>query len=354
MKNIILISSVLILWGAMTGCKNKVENPAQSVLFEEPVTPVVLVPVEQVVKSESIVASGLVASTDEARLSFKIGGVIQRIWVKEGQKVSKGQLLATLDLTEINAQVAQAQYGVEKSERDFRRVQNMYKDTAATLEQMQNATTGYDVAKQNLQIAKFNQAFAKIVSPINGVVVRKLANEGELIGPGNPVLFLNSSSSTDWVVRIGVSDKDWARLKLGDKASVSLDAYPDENFSGTITELAPIADPMNKLYEVEVKITPHSKRLASGMFAKIELRPAQTRNYTVIPIEAIIEGNGKDAYVFILDSTHKKAKKIPVKIGYIQDDKVLITSGLEGIPQVITSGSAFLAEGSLLKINEAK
>jgi RND family efflux transporter MFP subunit len=344
MKNFIFISVGLLLF--ISSCKNQDEKPTQAVSLDEAITPIQLAAVEQTVRSESIAASGLVASTDEARLSFKIGGVVQKILVKEGQRVNKGQLLATLDLTEINAQVAQAQYGVQKSERDFKRVQNMYKDTAATLEQMQNATTGYEVAQQNLQIAKFNQSFSKIVSPINGVVIKKMANEGELTGPGSPILFLNSSNASDWVVRIGVSDKDWARLKLGDKASIALDAYPEEPLNGTVTELAPIADPMNKLYEVEIKISSNGKRLASGMFAKIELRPAQSRSYAVVPVEAIMEGSGKDAFVFVLDESRKKAKKIPVKVGYIEGNKVLVTNGLENISEVITSGSAFLMEGS--------
>jgi RND family efflux transporter MFP subunit len=171
-----------------------------------------------------------------------------------------------------------------------------------------------------------------------------LANEGELIGSGSPILFLNSSSASDWVVRVGITDKDWARLKLGDKASITLDAYPDEPLSGAVTELAPIADPMNKLYEVEIKIAPNGKRLASGMFAKIALSPAQSRSYAVVPVEAILEGNGKNAYVFVLDESGKKAKKIAVTVGYIEKDKVLITNGLEDISEVITAGGAFLRD----------
>jgi len=333
-------------------CAKKEESKTQAitVITDESVVPVQLAKVEQTIRAEPIVASGLVASTDEVRLSFKVGGIIQQIFVTEGQKVRKGQTLATLDLTEINAQVSQAQYGFEKSERDIKRVQNMYKDTAATLEQMQNATTGFEVAKQNLQIAKFNQTYAQIVAPISGTIVKKMGNEGELTGPGSPILFLSSSSASHWVARVGVSDKDWARLKLDDAAIINLDAYPDEPFFGKVSELAPIADPMNKLYEVEIKINPNGKRLAAGMFGKIELKPAQTRNYAIVPIEAILEGSGKNAFVYVLDESRKKVKKIAVRTAYIEGNKILITSGLENIPAVITSGGAFLTEKSSIVV----
>ncbi|WP_037328460.1 efflux RND transporter periplasmic adaptor subunit [Runella zeae] len=331
---------------AVFSCSNDKENAQKETSTEEVLVPISLSPVQTVSRSEGITASGLVASSEEARLSFKIGGIIQKIYVAEGQKVRKGQLLASLNLTEIDAQVNQAQYGVEKAERDFKRVQNMFKDTAATLEQMQNVTTALDVAKQNLQIAQFNRSYAQITSPIDGAVIKKMANEGELTGPGTPIFYLTSDRQGDWVVRVGVSDKDWARLKVGDQASIGLDAYPNETFMGIVKKLAPAADPMNKLYEIEIKITPNGKRLAAGLFAKVQLKPVQNRSYIKVPIEAIVEGNGKDAFVYVLDDTRKKVKRLPVQIGFIDGDKVLITNGLENIQEVVTAGSAFLTESS--------
>ncbi|MEZ4901371.1 MAG: efflux RND transporter periplasmic adaptor subunit [Spirosomataceae bacterium] len=342
-KNLIRLGLVI----SMAACSTKEEGTSQKVSFsDETITPVQLAKVERVVRSEEIVASGLVASSEEARLSFKIGGIIQKIHVNEGQKVRKGQVLASLNMTEIDAQVSQAKYSVEKAERDFKRIQNMLKDTAATLEQMQNATTGYDVAKQNLQIAQFNRSYAQIISPMDGAIIKKMANEGELTGPGTPIFYLTSNRQSDWVVRVGVSDKDWTRLKIGDKATVLLDAYPSETFMGSVQKLAPAADPLNKLYEIEVRIHPSGKRFASGLFAKVSLQPAQSRHYITVPVEAIVEGNGKDGFVFVLDDSRKKVKRIPIQIGFIDGDKVLITNGLENNPEVITSGSAFLTENS--------
>lgn len=350
------INYLLLFLGVLLASCAKEENQKikDTAFADETIVPVELAPIESVTRSESITSSGLVASSEEARLSFKIGGVIQKIFVTEGQKVRKGQLLAALNMTEIDAQVSQAKYGVEKSERDFKRVQNMFKDTAATLEQMQNATTGYDVAKQNLQIAQFNRAYAQITSPIDGTVIKKMANEGELTGPGTPILYLTSSRQSDWVVRVGVSDKDWARLKIGDKANVMLDAYSSETFMGRVTKLAPAADPMNKLYEIEVRLNPSGKRFASGLFAKISLQPTQSCSYVRVPIEAIVEGNGQEGFVYVLDESRKKVKRVPIQIGFIDGDKVLVTSGLDNTSEVITSGSAFLTESSTVVVKNEK
>lgn len=348
MKSYFFIFIIAVL---VVACGEKdTKKAAIETISDETTVPVQLSKVTFITRSETITASGLVASSEEARLSFKIGGVIQKIFVTEGQKVRKGQLLAALNMTEIDAQVSQAQYSVEKNERDFKRVQNMFKDTAATLEQMQNATTGYDVAKQNLQIAQFNRSYAQIISPIDGAVIKKMANEGELTGPGTPIFYLTSNRQSDWVVRVGVSDKDWARLKVGDKANVMLDAYPSETFIGHLTKLAPAADPMNKLYEIEIRINPSGRRFASGLFAKVTLQPAQSHSYVSVPIEAIVEGNGKEGFVFILDESRKKVKRVPIQIGFIDGGNVLVTSGLDNTSEVITSGSAFLTESSTVVV----
>ncbi len=323
------------------------EKAEQKAIADEVVIATRSVPVTQSVRAEPIYVSGVVASADEAKLSFKIGGIVQRITVREGETVRKGQLLAVLDQTEIAAQVSQAQYATEKAERDQKRVQNMLRDTAATLEQMQNATTGYDVARQNLQIAQFNQSYSRIVSPIDGTVTRKYMNEGELAGVGSPVLLIASNRRSDWVVRVGVTDKDWVRLKIGDRATVQLDAYPGESLTGTVSRLAQAADPLNKLYEIEIKIAPNGKRLAAGLFAKVELHPSQSRTYAVIPVEAIVEGNGREAFVFV--NNQGKARRIPVTVGYLDGPNVLITDGLDSIESIITSGSAFLTEGSSIQ-----
>lgn len=343
---LVAILPAVFLWA----CGTKADEKPASSPAEETVVPVRLTKTDVVVRAEPVVASGLVSSAEEARLSFKIGGIVNKLYVDEGQFVRKGQLLATLDLTEINAQVAQAQLGVEKSERDLNRVKAMYADTAATLEQMQNATTGSNVARQSLTIAQFNRNFAQIRATIDGTVTRKLMNEGELAGPGSPVFMISGNRQNDWIVRVGVSDKDWARLKIGNRATIALDAYPNQTFSGTVQELAQAADPMNKLYEVEVRLQPAGVKLAPGLFAKVTLQPGQSRSYSIVPVEAIVEGNGKDGFVYTLAADRKHVQKIPVQIGFIDGANVLLTNGLSANSEVVTAGSAYLTENSTVQV----
>lgn len=346
----------LLLAVALWSCGSKAERGPAEMSSDEALVPVKLTKVQTVVRAEPIVASGLVSSAEEARLSFKVGGIVDKMLVDEGQPVRKGQLLATLNLTEINAQVGQAQLASEKAQRDLSRVQKLYADTAATLEQLQNATTGQNLAQQALTIATFNRNYAQIRSTVDGTVTRKATNAGEYVAAGASVYLISSNRRRDWVVRVGVSDKDWARLRLGNRASVALDAYPGRTFTGTVSELAQAADPINKLYEVEVRVSPGTAKFAPGLFAKVTLVPAQSRSYVVVPVEAIIEGNGKDGFVYTLADNHRNAgprsagpqhvRKTPVQIGFLDGDRVLLTNAPAGLKTVVTAGSAFLTEAS--------
>lgn len=345
----ILIPIVLggILWMCSTQAK---EEKTQPVIDESTVT-VKVAPVKEGNYALPIFSSGLISTEIESRLSFKTGGVISKIYVTEGQSVSAGQVLATLDLTEINAQEVQTKNNLEKTKRDLERAKRLYADSAATLEQVQNSQTAYNVADESYRIVSFNKRYATVQATSSGKVIKKFANEGELIGPGIPVLMVNSAGKNDWIVKIGLPDVDWVRVKIGDKAIVTSDAYPGVPFEAIVNVINEGADPLNGLYQAEIKINPQGKRLASGLFAKVEIIPSESQSLKSIPVEALIEGDGKNAFVFVLNADQKSVSKVPVKIAYLLDTEAIILQGLEKVTEVINEGSAFLTEFSTVTVS---
>ena len=336
----------------IVACGKKTEEKAAAKIDDTEIIPVRIVSVQQKNMVHDIIATGMLASKAEARLSFKTGGIISKIYVKEGDDVRAGQLLATLDLTEINSQVAQAKLGVEKADRDLQRAKNLYADTVATLETVQNATTGSDIARKTLQIAEFNLKFSEIRAARSGRIIKKLGNQGELIGGGMPVFFINEAmaSSSDWVVRVGVSDRDWAALRQGNFAKITFDAYPNETFEGRVSKLADMADPYSGTYEVEITVNPKGKRFATGLFAHVAIQPSGSSIMATIPIEALVEGNGTEGFVYTLGADSTSVVKVPVKIGNINNAEIGIPSGLNNVKTVITEGSSYLTEKSKVKL----
>ncbi|MFQ5627656.1 MAG: efflux RND transporter periplasmic adaptor subunit [bacterium] len=341
---ILLVFPALIWLAYASRASDIPEKPSEAVAVRT-------APVVTKVISFPIHTSGNVASKAEMYLSFKVGGVLRKLHVDEGAKVKKGQALAVLDMAEISAQVAQAKSGFEKAERDYARARNLYADSVATLEQMQDAETALEVAKASLKIAEFNAQYAKIVAPANGKILKRYVEANELIAPGSKV-FKFGSTEKDWVVRVSVIDRDVVRLQLDDSASVEFDVYPDKPFAGIVSEIAEAADPATGTFEVEVTLKPDTRKIVSGFFAHVDIFPSEQKSYSFIPIEALYEGDGLLGYVFAIDSVKSTAHKHAIRIARILDRELAVASGLENIANVVTDGAAYLADGRLVKVVE--
>jgi len=331
----ICILSILIL---LAGCKNKPGNGTgqQAVAIRT-------VPVSMKRLSQPVPASGFLSTEAEMKLSFKTGGVVERLFVREGQRVRRGQILARLKLDEIRAYADQAQSGYEKARRDFDRAQNLFRDSVATLEQVQDAQTGLNVAKANMDIAAFNLGHSQITAPADGIVLKRIVEENELVGPGYPIYFFGTEGN-DWIVKVGVVDRDAVRLAVGDSAFITFDAFPGRIFPSTIRSLSGAPDPMSGVYEAELNVRRGKERFINGLMADAEIYPSLKHDYSVVPFEALVDVNGLDGFVYTA-SADSTAMKIPVTIGFFTGRIAAIEKGLKPTDRVVTEGAAYLDAG---------
>ena len=342
----LLLVTATILFSSCGG-KQKKEEAAT---FAEETIPVKTTPVERLESSSSIASTGLLSTENEARYSFKIGGVIEHININEGQFFKKGQLLATLKITEIDAQVAQANLGYEKAKRDYTRANNLYRDSVATLEQLQNSKTGLDIAKKTVDAVVFNKKYAYIYAGADGFVTKKLANEGEVVNGGSSILAINESSgASDWVLKVGVTDKEWAAIEIGNKATVALDAFPDKIFDAIVFRKSQAADIGSSSFQIEIKISLGNTKPAVGMFGKANIVTKHDENVMVIPYGSLVEADGNKGFVFTTVGTNR-VKKVPVTILKFDNDKVYLKDKLEDVENIVISNSAYLNEQSIIKI----
>lgn len=301
---------------------------------------------------ESIIGSGVLSSKAEVKLAFKTGGLIKKIYVEDGQFVKAGQLLAELDMSEIEAQVNQAKIGLAKAKRDYDRVKNLYDDQAATQTNLQDANTGVELASQGVQAANFNQKLSRIYAPASGRILRKIAEQGELITPFAPAFILGTGNEA-FKVKIGLADKDIVKVKVGNSASIELDAYPGESFSARISQIAQTVNPATGTYEVELDIAANGKKLISGFVAKASINPGLQKSSVVVPVAALVEANQGSAYVFCLKNNNIAVKK-EIEIGKIIGNDVALIAGLSADEIVITKGAGFLSDGQKVIIANRK
>jgi RND family efflux transporter MFP subunit len=295
-------------------------------------------------------STGLLASEDEVKLSFKTGGIIEKIYVKKGEVVDKGALLGVLNLSEIEARYLQAKSGFDKAERDYQRINNLYEDSVVTYEQFQNVETQLEVAKSNLKIAQFNLDRSKIYAPAKGKIITSYFEEGEMAGPGAP-LFLFANLDKEWIVKCAVSDKEVVNIRIGDKAEIKFKPLADQLFMGIVKEIAGGANPKTGLYEVKISVVQKDERLFSGFIANVKVIPKTVQNVITVPAKALMESDGEMGYIYTPVREQLTVKKEKVKIVKILDNKIALEAGSLAFTEIITSGAAYLSTGDSIKIN---
>jgi membrane fusion protein, multidrug efflux system len=305
-------------------------------------------PVIDTTLSRPIVATGTVAPKDEIALSFKVGGVIARIAVDPGDAVRAGQTLASLQLREIDAGLSKARSAAEKAERDLARARRLYKDSVVSLSDMQDAETAREVASADLDAAAFNRRYALIVAPSSGTILRRSAEPGETVDPGEPVLALGSRARGN-VVEIGLADRDLVSIRKGDRAVARFDAFPGETFEGRVTQIDAAAQPGTGAYGVEVTLNDGDK-LVAGLVGRVELSPRAGAPTTLVPIEAVLEADGDEATVYTLSPDSTRAERRRVTVSFISGSSVAVAGGLEGSTTVLTEGAAFLDDGAAVEV----
>lgn len=349
--------SFLIILFLFSACNSTEEGEKPKVIppkiGENSAVAVRVISPEKVDYRDKIHASGSFTSDNETFLGFKIGGVVQEVYVEKGDKVRKGQLLARLNLTEIQAQVSTAQTALEKAKRDAERIGRLFADSVVTLEQKQNTETGLEVAQSQLKIAKFNAAFAEIRAPESGYVLEKLANAGQVVAPGTPVLQVggHGSASGKWLLTVGVSDVAWAALQEGDSATIEAAAWQGKHFRAKVSRKARAINPRSGTFDIDIELLDTPSEIATGMFAEVDMFPRKTQALWKIPYEALLDGDNNSAFVFVSrDKENVSMKK--VSVSKLLENYALISDGLNSQDFVVSSGSAYLKEGSKIKVSE--
>lgn len=291
----------------------------------------------------AINTNGIVVTKEEMRLSFKMGGVVKRIAVQEGQEVRKGQVLAEIELTEVNSQLEQTRQMAEKSQRDLARGERLYADQVISLEQLQDLKTQASMARAALAAMQFNRGYSVITAPRDGVVLRKLVEQSELVPPGQTVLVLGARDH-GYVVRVALADREIVQLKLGDGAQVRMDAFPGRSFDGKITEIAGAADEKSGMFVAELRLDAVPVSLVTGLVAKVSLMPASAAagSLTHVPVAAIVSGDANSASVFVVEGDHVRRR--PVQIAFLQDAEAALSNGLKPGETVVTDGSLYLED----------
>lgn len=292
---------------------------------------------------DEIALPGLIAPRDSYLLGFPQGGVISAVLVEAGDEVERDQTIVQLDATTARAQASQAQEGLSRARRDLERSRTLAAGGSLPTAVMQDAETGADVARASVAAANFALRHSTLRSPADGWVDAVLAERGEVVGPGQPIVRI-ASRERGWILRIAVPDREVAMLSVDSSATVTLDAVPGTRIGARVVEIARTPTPGLGTFDVDLElgVVPHAITLRTGLVGRATI-PYGPVYRASVPVSALVDGRERDAFVFTVENG--VAHRVPVRIAFLKNDVAVVASGLDGIESVVTAGSDRLIDG---------
>jgi multidrug efflux pump subunit AcrA (membrane-fusion protein) len=399
---ILAIAALGAVRAAQVISAKKTEGSKQQAVGQAPLVEVALVTQGGI--EEKILRTGDIVPDAQVTIYSKVQGWVEKINVREGDRVKTGQVLVTLDAREAEAAVAQSKASLEAAaarlkqvkatseeavqsqiqqskatlelaESDLKRAQELLDKNFISRQQLDEARTKYNVAKAGYELvlnslrqktwendialaeAQVRQAKANldmtqaqlanliILSPMNGGVTKRHVDPGTMLKDTTPILTIMDLSEVKMVVN--VIEKEFVRLQKGQAVKITVTAFPNRTFQGRIAIITPALELQSRTAEIQISVPNPGYVLNPGMFGRAEILIRSDPQALLVPIQAIVTQEDKDV-VFVLKDG--KAYRRLVQKGLTKDTFVEITQGLKAGEQVITAGHGFLKDGSPVRL----
>lgn len=321
----------------------------------------------------SITATGTIEPVTEVTVGTQVSGIVSKLYVDYNSIVKKGQVIAELDKTNLISQLNTAKANLQSAESNLRyqtanykRYKTLYDKGLVSADEFENSQLSYKQAKEQaasskeeVNRAETNLGYATITSPIDGVVLSKAVEEGQTVAASfsTPELFTIAQDLTDMRVVADVDEADIGNVKEGDRVTFTVDAFPDDTFEGTVTQVRQEATTTNNVvtYEVVISAPNADLKLKPGLTANVTIYTAEIDGVLCVPSKALrytptketvgnrkiqdVQGKNK---VWTLEADKIVAHS--VSIGATDGTHTQILKGIESGTKVITGISVITDE----------
>lgn len=382
MKKRILAALLAASMALCAGCGSQSDDTA-----EDDQTPsgtaVEVTEVTQGAMSTEYSVNGNVAADNEVQVFTMLAGQVLTLSVSEGDKVSKGQTLLSVDTSTVtstmsslresyNATKTATDKAIENAQISVQQAQLAVENTEALLEAGAAAEQDLTKAKQGLEQAQAGVAQARaqqaaslaqiqasmdqinkqaslgtVTAPCAGTVTTVNVVQGGMASSAQPAVVIAEDSRVK--IKASVSEDVFAGLHVGDSAGVQISVLSDEVKTAKILSLPAAANQQTNLYDVSVSV-PDGSDPAIGSFATVIFYTDRRENTLSVPTECVLTGNDNERYLFTVDEGGTTAKRVTVETGLVGKTQTEITSGLTAGDRVVTKGQSYLSDGSAVRV----
>lgn len=299
--------------------------------------------------ANQITVSGNIEGTTTVQLGFMVPGRISHVAIKEGQFVTKGQMIAALDATNylLNKQLADVQ--LSEVDDEYGRLKLLH--SRGSLSESDFIKIGFSRQKALLQLQLEAKSLndTKLYTPIGGVLLSKKAEAGEIIAAGTPLFMVADIKKVK--VLAFIPESEFSGLHIGKLAQVSIAAL-GKTFTGKIIEVGSLAEASSRAFTIKIEVDNTGLQIRPGMIAEAKIDASGQGAAIQLPVESVLNGPGNQSLVYVTDGARHAAFQRKVSLGKVVANKIEILSGLSIGETVITSGQTKLSDGSLITIEK--
>jgi membrane fusion protein, multidrug efflux system len=342
-----LVFAVLILGIAFTqfNCGKNSQSKEKDKEKDELVVPVEVAEVIRGDISAYFSGTASIEAEEETDVVAKVGGVVKKILVEEGDYVKINQVVAKLDDEKLAVQLEQAKATLDKLENAYIRNDELFNKSLISVDQFQKSKYEYESQKAVYNLAKLELNYSAIRSPISGVVAERKIKVGNMLLPNQATFRVTGLDPL--IAVLHVPERQISKLRRGQKAKLGVDAVKDVAFVGKIKRISPVVDPTTGTVKVTLEMHDPSGRLKPGMFSRINIIYDIHQNTVLVPKDALIAEDRESSVFVVRDSL---ALRQLVEVGYVNTSHIEILSGLQQADTVVTTGKGSLKDSARVEI----
>ena len=297
--------------------------------------------------SSNYSTTAVLEAKEEAFVVPRASGIIEEIFVEEGDYVEKGQVLAQIEPQRYHLNLDRAKADLVGLEKELAKINKVYNKKLVSDDTYDKITAQYQSANATLSLAKLDLKEATIVAPIAGFIAERNAKVGNLTESFQRARMFHIVQQKELYGIVYLPEKELSRIHKEQKATLELTAFGDRQVSAFVERISPVIDAKTGTFKVTLRVPNESNRLKAGMFAQVELNYDTHQNATLLPRKALLTIDDKKNVFIIKDGT---AQKVAVSVGFQEGEYVEILQGLLGDEQVVITGHHNLRDKAPVEI----
>ncbi len=311
--------------------------------------PVEVLELNQVEFNHYIEVGGVVEAINEASISPETSGQINKIFVNEGDRVRKGQLLVDINSDITKSQIEEVESSLEFARTVYEKQKRLWDQRIGSEIQYLDAKNRVESLEKRLEVLRAQLDMAKITSPVNGIVDNIYMKDGELALPGVPLMLVVNLDQV--YINADVSESYLSDVHTGEQVSVTFPAYPELKLDIPIHRKGNVINPNNRTFTVQLKLSNPENMLKPNILSKIYINDYSADSALVVPAE-LVKQDLKGSYVYVIDNDagNLVARKAYISTGLSYGNKTMVTTGLLPGEKVIMTGYNQVSDGTIVEI----